>query len=198
MTGVQTTPKERPILFSAAMVRAILNDESPKTQTRRIIKPQPTIATSSLDGVTLVMQWRDKVNTPLVIGPDCLRSLCPYGQPGDHLWVRETWTHFGGFLPDIGYRATGEEAAERDPDFDHWRPSIFMPRWASRITLEIVNVRAERLQAITDADILAEGFPADPPSYAEGLAGTWNKINGDGAWESDPWVWVVEFRRVRP
>lgn len=183
--------KERPILFSGPMVRAIL--EGRKTQTRRVKKPQPI----DLGVIHIVGQIK-----------------CPYGQPGDRLWVRET------FCPDwcdeVIYRAddpTGRAA--RDAGYSHepkWKPSIFMPRWASRIDLEVVGIRAERLQEISEDDALAEGCepgggacsgPMDPVEYdgytaSDEFAALWDSINAKRghSWESNPWVWVVEFKRV--
>ncbi|MGT2505734.1 hypothetical protein [Cupriavidus basilensis] len=238
--------KERPILFSGAMVRAILDGR--KTQTRRVVKPQPT---SGLDGwdwswpipgknVTpgTFNRWRDDVKNAL--SP----YYCPYGQPGDRLWVREAWSidMLGAFGTDKGYESTyeltykagGDEREIRvlpsEPDpyiklYDtqrgDWRPSIHMPRWASRITLEITGVRVERLQDMEaqtafESDALKEGIHAihhgDGDYYynafrnephprnwvdpADAFKELWESINGAGAWEANPWVWVVEFRRV--
>jgi len=140
---------------------------------------------------------------------------CPYGKKGDRLWVRETW--YDNLIRDEGdyrlvdehgsalvvYRADGEfydqfEEVEGDPK---WRPSIFMPRWASRILLEVVSVRVERLQEITPADAMAEGCPHPPDGYwteqdaVSWYGNLWDIINGRGAWCSNPWVWVIEFKR---
>ena len=146
--------KERPIIFSGPMIRAIL--EGRKTQTRRIVKP------------------------------NCLSKLSPYGRTGDRLWVRETWGH-NPEGPGYVYRSDGDF----DMKFhgDRWRPSIHMPRWASRITLEVTGVRVERLQDINEEDALAEGVE-------HAFRSLWESINGPGSWDANPWVWVVEFRRV--
>lgn len=128
---------------------------------------------------------------------------CPYGQPGDRLWVRETWaaphscdhlkpSEVGPEWRRIHYAATESLG---------WlikRPSIFMPRWASRITLEITGVRVERLQAISEADAKAEGSSLVSGSYSHRgwFRELWGEINGPGSWEVNPWVWVVEFRRL--
>ena len=185
--------KERPILFSGAMVRAILDDK--KTQTRRVMKPQPAYVWGW--GVTRSdsEHFSAHVRYPGGHQPDPW-VRCVYGKPGDRLWVRETWMcdGYGRRHQSQGmvrYRADAESMGA-------WRPSIFMPRWASRLLLENIGVRVERLQDISDADILAEGFPEDPPSYAEGFAAKWNEINPKYPWSSNPWVWVIEFKRVQP
>ena len=182
--------KERPILFSAPMVRALL--AGTKTQTRRIIKPQH-LAFFNQDAAAMLSDWNER---PL-----------PYGQPGDRLWVRETFGHFEcnqHFKPgcNVYYRADGN-CLELEP----WRPSIHMPRWASRITLEITSVRVERLQDISEADAQAEGAPFElgelerlilgaKAKYRSGFCRLWQSINGPGSWDANPWVWVVEFQRV--
>lgn len=218
--------KERPILFSGAMVRALL--AGTKTQTRRVVKPwEPQIRAAA-----------NAVPDDVAYLPDftCYRSTCPYGQPGDRLWVREAW------MPDPpcdgtwGYTAwagsrIGQIAAVPER-FQHpafcnyraswlhgtdglrWTPGIHMPRWASRITLEVTGVRVERLQAISEADAVAEGTPcyvcggamdgrsanachcyrrrAQPSDYRR----LWESINGPESWAANPWVWCVSFRRL--
>ena len=188
--------KERPILFSAPMVRALL--AGTKTQTRRIIKPQH-LAFFNQDAAAMLSDWNER---PL-----------PYGQPGDRLWVRETFGHFERnqhFKPgcNVYYRADGN-CLELEP----WRPSIHMPRWASRITLEITSVRVERLQEISIEDAKAEGAWGPDDSIVQKVAdyfGTdifsanprkafqmlWESINGPDSWAANPWVWAIEFRRV--
>ena len=193
--------KERPILFSASMVRAILDGR--KTQTRRIVKPQPDIVA---DGGLVV-----GVSTPedQKYGRLGKALPCPYGKPGERLWVRESWAWYGcEYIPsDVVYRADTESLPG---EYGRWRPSIHMPRWASRITLEITEVRVERLHDISDDDIKAEGIFDDPAVVSgerEGsiltLAGKriafedlWESINGPDSWDENPWVWVVGFRRV--
>jgi len=175
--------KERPIIFSDEMVRAILAGE--KTQTRRVMKPQPV---NLVDAI----QW----------------EKCPQGIPGDRLWVRETWAA-PGYLDHrkpsdiedwnpILYRADGFIARQFEVGwswhafmFGRWRPSVFMPRWASRINLEIVNVRVERLQDISEEDAKAEGCKGIKEFRA-----TWGRINAKRGygWESNPYVWVIEFQ----
>lgn len=205
--------KERPILFSAPMVRALL--EGRKTQTRRIVKPQPDHHWSSLPGYRIDMTPR-AVGSGLAVRPthsiptrpfsaESPRAMdlspwinCRYGRPGDRLWVRETWR------PDSMRR--GQQKAWYRADFSEdeaamktWRPSIFMPRWASRLTLEVTSVRVERLFACSEADALAEGITAQQgvnPRLT--YANLWESINGKCSWSRNPWVWVVEFKRVTP
>lgn len=184
--------KGRPILFSAPMVRAIL--AGTKTQTRRVAKG-------------LALEWLSEGFTPEFVA-DYQNRLCPYGQPGDRLWVRETWAlaFESAVIPHpeaVIYRAD-----EGNADWGgRWKPSIHMPRWASRITLEIVSVRVERLQDISGTDCLAEGVGAPVGSELSygSVTDAWNKreyarlwesINGPGSWDANPWVWVVEFKRV--
>ena len=165
--------KERPILFNGDMVRAILSGE--KTQTRRMVKYIPAVGEPDA--------WchkKDYQETVHIIGD--YRRFCPFGKVGDHLWVRET---FGCHLiaDSLVYRADKNAMSIR------WTPSIHMPRLASRITLEIVGVRVERLQDITDAEARAEGFK-DVGAFAD----CWNSIYKN--WHENPWVWVVEFKHV--
>lgn len=195
--------KERPILFQAAMVRAILDGR--KTQTRRLVKPQPRHVH---DGVPY------GAADPFGMGKGGTPIPCPYGQPGDQLWVREShwWfkdepDHETGYYPptltveDVQFRADGDDGRKV------WRPSIHMPRWASRITLEVTGVRVERLQDISEPDAQAEGCDACPfvdwqlkdgGPYRNGYARLWESINGVGSWASNPWVWVVDFKRLAP
>jgi hypothetical protein len=191
--------KESPILFSGSMVRAIL--AGTKTQTRRIVNPQP-IADAMWSGGfylqskavnTALKTFNDARGAPLQGDP----TPCPYGAPGDRLWVRESWqSHIGTYGESLvyAYRATDDERA------GPWRPSIHMPRAAARITLEVTDVRVERLQAISEADAVAEGI--DPVLYRKsaqaGYRDLWEAINGRGTWGNNPWVWVVEFKRVTP
>lgn len=212
--------KERPILFSAPMVRAILDGQ--KTQTRRLVTPQPKNPRPICDEHI----WADTVD------PVTRYFSCKIGLPGDRLWVRETWVPLGNVDPITGakiectagerafpdrdlvvaYRANSTiefcdhdgfsgEFADKD-DIPKWKPSIFMPRWASRITLEITSVRLESLHEISRGDAMQEGCPfpnmangADPRRWYEGL---WDVINGLGSWAKNPWVWVIEFRRIEP
>ena len=204
--------KERPILFSAPMVRAIL--EGRKTQTRRAVRKQfsadaepAEVAATSPEGWQISGHsglWWDDAGACI---DDAIR--CPYGKPGDRLWVRETWAY--------GVHAI---AAERDEDGPfvyradgtdqgrlcaRWRPSIHMPRSASRILLEITAVRVERLKDITWSDAAKEGIhvPRRARDRVDPEIGCvaqfrmlWEQINGSGSWDTNPWVWVVEFKRV--
>lgn len=180
--------KERPILFSAPMVRAIFSGT--KTQTRRVFKAKN-------GGV-----WPNKNDIPGML--QILRE-CPYGQPGDRLWVRETWAQARAARRDepirdaIAYAADRESMADRFgiPD-RRWRSSIHMPRWASRILLEIVAVRVERLKDISIDDAIAEGvgIRCDSPMAVMEYSLLWESINGPGSWDANPWVWVIEFQRV--
>lgn len=206
--------KERPIIFSAPMVRAIL--AGAKTQTRRVVKRYSADCIGWFDdgdglwaqrfidpssGSTYLKSWRDR---------------CPYGRPGDRLWVRETWKHIEGgaiydasggtidtFDPETIYRA------DRPNRYGPWMSPIHMPRWASRITLEITDVRVERLQDISEADAVAEGCkPIRPELVQDGLIVrpgrsaveefrlVWEEIHGGGSWEKNPVAWVIEFKKL--
>lgn len=192
--------KERPLIFSAPMVRAILDGR--KTQTRRVIKPQPphsewTRVKEYSGGMTEVQPsyW----------------MRCPYGQPGDRLWVRETWRPMIS-QASRAFSSTGQRYAYRadhpSPSaFDGtWKPSIHMPKAASRITLEITGVRVERLQEIHHNlnDLEAEGVTLSPSTLypdcnradklEQVFATLWDSINGVGAWDKNPWCWVLEFK----
>lgn len=196
--------KEKPILFSTPMVKAILDGR--KTMTRRVVK-----------------KFED--NGFMILEPD--PSYCPYGQPGDRLWVRETWrpaydkelyccvefrSNASRIKPAAGSLSEdqGHRFADDCPDVPSihakWRPSIHMPRWASQITLEITGVRVERVQDISEQDARDEG--ASPITENKTVSGVfrsgfrllWDSINAKRGygWDANPWVWVVEFRRVTP
>ena len=187
--------KERPILFSAPMVRALLAGK--KTQTRRIVKARD-------------LEWMD-VHQGLREPDNAER--CPYGQPGDRLWVRETFARIDGQTRpwiETDYQATythGDRLSDTLGIKKRWTPSIHMPRHASRITLEVTGVRVERLQDISAADARAEGCPDKPVDGAEQASidllaklwyhDLWEQINGLDSWAANPWVWVVEFKRVK-
>lgn len=232
--------KERHINLKAWEVRAIL--EGRKTQTRRIVKPYPWFEghrIRSCCGPTTkskLSRYEDLISS----FDGGIQRRCPYGSPGDRLWVRETW----GLMPTqqewekwvvyqsdrMAHRAgmaDDENVLHRPSDrLDEWTPRIWtgddpkwkspcrMPRWASRITLEVIGVGVERLQDISEADAIAEGiqpselgqiasaslqlikgeqWPAAVLQYAE----QWQSINGPGSWNTNPWVWVVEFQQVK-
>jgi hypothetical protein len=232
------------------MVRAILSGA--KTQTRRVVKPQPTMTSFAWLWVkkAVRLEWGELAN------PDKLLPFCPYGQPGDRLWVREEHYRFGHWEPvpgvqtkggrqkwkfvadttELRYNDNAPEAYRKGmhketPDYRFWHKRLarFMPRIASRITLEITKVRVERLQDIREDDAIDEGIetviaqhktkfcryspavfsgdgvcvePADcacgGASYVEHFAALWESINGPDSWAANPWVWVIEFRRVKP
>lgn len=181
--------KERPILFSTPMVQAIL--EGRKTQTRRIIKPQPKDDLSFLG-------WKLPEYVQVAFGrgvkTDSFHKF-PFGQVGDVLWVRETFRPKSHSFP-IGehfeYKATAE--VDGNPTDEPWKPSIFMPKDATRIWLKITGVRVERLQDISKEDAKAEGIFAE--SAKECFQTLWQSINGEGSWNDNPWVWVIEFERI--
>ncbi len=197
--------KERPILFSAPMVRALL--AGTKTQTRRPVKTQACILGEEFPGP----RGADGFSRAYLMHRECDRKamldLSPYGQPGDRLWVREAWRAALAYeltpprdIPPgtpIAYQADGAGTLPHI-NVGKLRPGMFMPRWASRITLEITEVRVERLQDISEADAAAEGVTTDPacPAY-DAYAALWDEINGAGAWEANPWVWAVSFKRIQ-
>jgi hypothetical protein len=227
---------ERPILFSGPMVRAIL--EGRKTQTRRVIKPQPDVIQNSMWDGGAYLKMRIGNLAIALSARNRAGDFCPYGKPGDRLWVREAWAvhkYYDGrpgngcgpipegitvecreapdavtVLPGHMHRRIGNKPPD---ERGKWRPSIFMPRWASRITLEIVSVRVERLQEISFSDIRAEGKSCPEPEhdFDSGFCASecdalrnvwatgWDTINGKRkgcAWSDNPWVWVIEFKKL--
>jgi hypothetical protein len=201
---------EKPSLFNTEMVRPILTGQ--KTQTRRIVK-LPSWSTSDWDDFEL---HGEGMAQPHIIctNTGCLAEIpSPYGQSGDLLWVRETWRTDQGFddvkprdLPRdalIQYKADGTILGTRMGPFGKWRPSIFMPRWASRITLRVLSIRVEQIQQISEEDCFAEGAippklitsPIDPIGLFREL---WNSINAKRGygWDDNPCVWVVKFERI--
>jgi len=205
--------KERPILMSTPMVRAIL--EGRKTQTRRVVNPQ-----SMFDGrEAIVKRFPNQTGSP-------------YGAVGDGMWCRETWRECGSIqncddsIPSDGFLCSPDRCRYKaDAEWDGpWRPSIFMPRWACRLTLEVTAVRVERLQDITEDDARAEGIRqnGDDPATAtydlpewgyhyltarNAFLSLWDSINADRkdaktgerlpyAWRDNPWVWCISFRRT--
>lgn len=223
--------KERPILFSGPMVRALLDGS--KTQTRRIVKNQPADDVAHITVAhyePTVVNWRGEEEPGSVIfgaysDDGEWGSKCPYGAPGDRLWVRETFLYVGpGSGSDLpSYREERANPANhkasncwhrasRPDETLVWTPSIHMPRWASRITLEVTGVRVERLQDISEANAFAEGVDnamcieavSRAPSRAtllpmtvHGFAHLWDSLAASGAdWQANPWVWIVEFKRL--
>lgn len=197
---------EKPILFSGEMVRAILNGR--KTQTRRVIASLPQDIDVISRGFEPGCWFFGTSDGNGESSYDARGSIvCPYGRPGDLLWVRETWAdNIRGCPNGLTYRADHLNPKGDGPAVIKWKPSIFMPRWASRITLRVCDVRVERLQDISDTSILAEGVPQngrmyDPSgiTYSESLrndfCNLWDSINAkrDYGWAVNPWVWVVEF-----
>ena len=237
--------KERGMIFNAEMVRAILDGR--KAQTRRIIKDQPEssefglryIAESSLAKEVGMYFWSQSDACGLKSRSNPF--ACPYGKPGDRIWVRETFSCIGnedGHPVDAKGNLCSREDSQRiyrasaiqkpnnyglwsfpddadwkphTKDYQYegaWRPSIHMPRWASRILLEITDVRVERLNAISQADAIAEGAPPSHhsidavskqfgyPDFSRSWFGqTWQHIYGEESWKNNPWVWVIEFKR---
>ncbi|MEO8021115.1 hypothetical protein [Polaromonas sp.] len=214
------TFKERGILFSAPMVHALQREVDPKTQTRRPVKGEP-------------LKWLGEAGFSPEFVADPANHLCPYGYAGDRIWVRETFFAFGRWETRFSgkkgrdewhfidmtlecgkayhYSADGAPAAfqkgnQRGGVLPAWwrRPAIFMPRVASRITLEVTGVRVERLQDISEADAEAEGvdFLRHVPDADETLTARqlykplWETINGAGSWDANPWVWAIDFKRI--
>lgn len=248
--------KERPILFNGDMVRAIL--EGRKTQTRRIVKSQPhdtDLITVGHYHPIVIDRYGDEDAGAEIFGAYSedgeWGTKFPYGQPGDRLWVRETWmpdpscdddawddeglsyyewNGCGSSISGIPKALCKVENVIHKASWDGqemvgWKPSIHMPRWASRITLEITGVSVERLNEISEQDAKAEGiddggctncgepekshpvmksgqpwYPCEvaQPDYRDSFVRLWESINGPGSWEANPWVWVVEFKRITP
>lgn len=240
--------REKPILFSGPMVKAILDGK--KTQTRRVIKQAdmnigiPKVYRDrvvSADGVEYQPLWATAIHPardsgwiawyPGDPGADFTEHqygqgfLCPYGAPGDRLWVRETWCEADGDpahdarihedLDEVGYRCTAFRAddwIDCPADDGRWRPAIHMPRYRCRLLLDVLSIRVERLQDISEADAQAEGAELtgddeaqdgapDAPraeSYRAGFASLWDVINAERghSWASNPYVWVITFRKI--
>ena len=220
MTMIET--RERPILFSGPMVRAILDGR--KTQTRRVTKVTSDGCPSGM--ITPLAGFVPRT-------PEHHVSYCPFGSVGDRLWVRETWR--AAWDPKFGHGviyksdgafgfANGIDAPCRDgyewivehygcdPRTEPWRPSIHMPRWASRLTLEITGVKVERIQVCSHADAIAEGIESHDDDgaiyygpFGRGHADPrfefrrrWDALNAKRGygWDVNPWVWVLSFRRI--
>ena len=190
------------------MVRALL--AGTKTQTRRIAKPVRHPDWGNLYSPGALVREHEPMHV--------IHRACPYGQPGDQLWVRETWLDLQGtgierVTGDLGryayaaYTPPGSHGDECRKNYGlKWSPSIHMPRWASRITLEITGVRVERLHDISAEDAIAEGVRVHEDHHGkprgsiyspvQAYRDLWESINGAGSWEANPWVWVLEFKRV--
>ena len=221
--------KERPILFSEQRVRALLVGQ--QTQTRRIMKPQTFgLGQDHHEGVHAFDVSANHLHGYKMMSMADISYQCPYGKPGDILWVRETWR--GPIVPECDlaeyerdptpfrlpafcqYRADSNELGQHSmnsPEGEQfgWQTAIHMPRWASRINLEITDVRAEKIQDISEDDIMAEGVQTDShflnnfftmnmdsESPKEAYRKAWQKQYGATSWEVNPWVWVVEFHRI--
>ncbi|AYY82160.1 hypothetical protein JEP15_16155 [Proteus sp. PR00174] len=210
--------KERGIIFNSEMVRAILDGR--KTQTRRIVKNvMPD------NGMWLKKPTKTRSGTTTHVLDAPKYNLCPLGKAGDHLWVRETWMPDAprdGTWGDVEFYGCKDSQLSMIPehfrkseycihraswDGDElvgWTPSIHMPRWASRITLEITDVRVERLNDISNDDAKSEGCwygrgggtPDKALTPSDQFPTLWEEIYGDGSWSSNPWVWVIEFKRI--
>ena len=212
-------PKERPLLMQGAMVRATLNDL--KTQTRRLqdldrVNQSPD--DWELLGIKIEPKKKDLVSTAIFRHKDGeeVAIACRYGRPGDLLWIRETWgeTYSGGHTlvgcsDCIAYKADGVELQSGEK----WKPSIFMPRAMSRLSIGITDIRIERLQSISESDAIAEGIERSPvhsklwktcqkndgahtalPTMS--YKSLWDSINGKThPWDNNPWVWAIDFKK---
>ena len=194
--------KERPILFSAPMVRALL--EGTKTQTRRVAKHPLALAAKRIHS------YKKQTEFDCILSDDSGGIIeCPFGKPGDRLWVRESLQYdseVGHYYAATMQGSLGNPSGceyldySKEPDGkeipDRSIPSIHMPRWASRIMLEITGVRVERLKNISREDAEAEGWnpSTDVCSPLIWYVDLWARINGKDAWQANPWVWVVEFK----
>lgn len=190
--------KERPILMTPENAQKVF--EGTKTQTRRIVKDiNPTFLLESPTGQQIHNAMR-----------------CPYGEVGDRLWIRESWQEKAWSLTELN--RVGFLSAPRNPretycnqalyaihkggynraigDPGKWKPSIHMPRWACRTVVELTEVRVERLQSITDEDVIAEGVSANTQHLAAFVV-LWESINGKGSWALNPWVWVLTIKLVK-
>lgn len=210
--------KERGIIFKSEMVRAILDGR--KTQTRRVIK-NCTVGRDEISPFIKIGNFSGHYPDDL---PEVIKNCCPFGKVGDRLWVRETFrVHSRATdVATLAYKASEQqswtqqvarvpiELCTKQISPEAWTPSIHMPRWASRITLEITDIRLERLQEISQSDAQAEGMEltgwrptySDPDSGGDyqtpydNFAELWESIYGEDSWQSNPFVWVIEFKKV--
>jgi hypothetical protein len=200
--------KERPSLMSAPMVLAIIDDKKSKTRRLNGLEffsendPENWRCVRVRDGIAFFVYKNS---------PHEREAKCPYGKIGDRLWVRESWrTETNAHDKLAPSKLRGDENILYEAD-GNWRdnhtvgrlrPSIHMPRWASRILLEITDLRVERLKDISDADAIAEGVDRTNTSisgYAtKRFRRLWESINGPGSWDKNPWVWVISFKRIKP
>ncbi|SXD46131.1 hypothetical protein [Klebsiella quasipneumoniae] len=236
---------ERGMIFNAEMVRALLSGRKTQTRREVNLNLDIACLATTYDWATSLAanhyqalteeQIQQKAESlrgvihPVILGNGQMVSIiCPHGKPGDRIWVRETFcpvddTQYGG-EKWVDYRATpkfeeshpaGWDSAPNDAEALKWRPSIHMPRWASRILLEITDVRVERLNAISEEDAEAEGIDMEAlydsqdcydciadhnmtgrPTVTGAFKYLWESIYGEEGWKSNPWVWVIEFKRV--
>lgn len=205
--------KEKPILFSAPMVRAIL--EGRKTQTRRIVKLRGNDGLQSDHSAWRFCEFHDEPRRAVWQNRSDIKRViterCPYGESGDRLWVKETWQSRcwtqteGNHIERVLYAAdhsmlekyvTGDWSRPKAGLGDKFVTPLFMPRWASRLLLENTEIHVERLQDITERDIIAEGCPKEFLLGTNWFQPLWESINGAGSWDKNPWVWVVSFKRV--
>ncbi|WP_094168731.1 hypothetical protein [Citrobacter braakii] len=202
--------KEHGMIFNGEMVRALLDGR--KTQTRRPVKPQPELTERSgfsWNGA-LYGAGSDERET----NRNFAHAKCPYGKPGDRIWVRETFSTVPDHDEPTGCSAL-LYAADSNGPYGKWTPSIHMPRWAARILLEITDVRVERLNSISEEDCWAEGIEVVDGLFENTeiidmalkigccvedskpmFALLWQSIYGADSWQATPWVWVVEFKRI--
>lgn len=200
--------KERGMIFNGEMVRALLDRR--KTQTRRIIKPQPELTKNS--GFSWSGALYGAGSDDRETNRNFAHVKCPHGKPGDRIWVRETFSPVPDSDEPVGCSAL-LYAADGGGPYGKWTPSIHMPRWASRILLEITDVRVERLNGISEMDAEAEGIDMDAladsqdcydciadhnmtgrPTTTGAFKYLWESIYGEENWQANPWVWVIEFK----
>ncbi|ELI8098293.1 hypothetical protein RSG06_002213 [Yersinia enterocolitica] len=210
-TTGSTTSKERQILFNAEMVNAILSGR--KTQTRRIMKHQPTPSSNReedywfpCDKMQSMVHVSDLLpgNSYMPDAHEFFSTCCPLGGIGDQLWVRETFASGLCTESTLAYRATHRPEDLEEGWFEKikWTPSIHMPRWASRINLLITGVRVERLNTISNGDAMAEGYPTAREATGGPLDAwlwfrdLWDGIYPDNTFEVNPWCWVINFERM--
>lgn len=195
---MHSNSKERGMIFNSEMVRAILSGQ--KTQTRRVMKPQPVLEDAFVGGITKPTWIYKGTATP---SGWIMHNMCPFGAVGDLIWVRETH-----HLDQYGYTYKADRDWIKDMREngafgcdEKWTPSMHMKRCASRILLEITNVRVERLNDISEEDAKAEGAPTEccviGDKHFLGFRSLWKSIYGEESWKANPWVWCISFKRVQ-